>query len=108
MALRIGSLRARLVLEVPAETPDGAGGVRRSFVAAATVWARVETLRGQEGVYAGSPGQALTHRVTMRYRDGVDASMRLRLGSRLLAIRTVFDPQERGRALACLCEEVSP
>lgn len=108
MALPVGALRARLILEVPSETPDGVGGVLRGFAPAATLWARIETLRGQEAFAAASLGQTLTHRVTLRFHAGLDASMRLRLGARLFAIRAIIDAEERRRVLACLCEELAP
>lgn len=103
----IGALRTRLVLEAPAETSDGAGGVIRQFAAAMVLWGHVAVLKGLEARVANVPGQVLSHRVTLRWRSGVDASMRLRLGTRLLAIRAVYDPDERRRTLVCLCQETS-
>jgi SPP1 family predicted phage head-tail adaptor len=102
-------MRRRLVLEKPQETPDAAGGVRRTFIAAATLWGRVEPLQAQERIAAESAGQTLTHRITLRWTSLADASCRFRLGSaRIFTVRTVFDPDERRRTLLCLCEEVRP
>lgn len=103
----VGALRTRLVLEAPTETSDGAGGVTRQFAATMTLWGQVVALRGRQTVLAGVPGQALSHRVTLRWRSGLDSSMRLRIGSRVLAIRSVYDPDETRRVLVCLCEEVA-
>ncbi len=108
MALPLGAMRARLVLEAPSETPDGAGGVTRTFVARSALWARIEPLSAQERLVADSAGQVLTHRITLRWRAGLDAAMRWRSGARLFAIRTVMDPDERRRTLVCLCEEIRP
>jgi SPP1 family predicted phage head-tail adaptor len=104
----LGGMRHRLWLEAPVETADEAGGVRRSFAAVAAMWGALRPLRAEEGRTAGSPGQTLTHRVELHWRAGVDAGMRLRAGSRVLAIRSVVDPQERRRRLVCLCEEIRP
>lgn len=104
----IGALRTRLVLEAPTESPDGAGGVTRRFDAMMVVWGKVSLLKGSETLVAGVPGQVLSHRVTLRWRSGVTAAMRLRLGARILAIRAVYDPGEARRTLVCLCQEVSP
>jgi SPP1 family predicted phage head-tail adaptor len=104
----IAALRTRLVLETPVETPDGAGGVTRSWIPAATVWGHVTPTRGEDSVVAGAPGQTISHRVALRWRAGLDSSMRLKLGSRRFAIRSVYDPQERRRMLVCLCQEVKP
>ena len=104
----IAQLRRRLTLEQPVEAPDGAGGVTRSFAGAATLWGAVAPLGGDEEVRAGAVGQRVTHRIHLRWRAGLDASMRLRLGARLFLIRAVWDPDERRRRLVCLCEEGKP
>ena len=45
LTMTIAALRRRLVIESAVETPDGAGGVHRSFVVAASAWGRVTPLR---------------------------------------------------------------
>ncbi|GGH13890.1 tail protein [Alsobacter metallidurans] len=104
----IAQFRRRLTLEAPTETPDGAGGVRRTFAAVAQVWGRIDPVGGEDDIRAGALGQSVTHRIALRWRAGVDASRRLRLGTRLFLIRSVWDPDERRRRLVCLCEEVKP
>jgi SPP1 family predicted phage head-tail adaptor len=100
------TFRKRIGLETPVEQADGAGGVTRTFSVTATLWGRVTPLRGEDGVVAAARGQVLTHRVVLRYRAGLDTTIRLRVGGRRLAIRAVYDPDERRRLLLCLCEEV--
>jgi SPP1 family predicted phage head-tail adaptor len=94
-------------LEVPLESPDGFGGVIRSYAAGPQVWGAIEMLKGEERVRAGRSEEAITHRVTMRYRDGVTAAMRLARGLRRFAIRAVADPDGTRRELVCLVEEIS-
>lgn len=106
--LPVGQRRTRVEVLVPAETPDGFGGVRRTWSVRQSIWAAVEPLRADETARASSPGQLVTHRVTLRWASAVDGSMRLRRGARLFAVRTVYDPDERRRDLVCLCEEVKP
>jgi SPP1 family predicted phage head-tail adaptor len=104
----IGALRRRLVLEEPVATPDGLGGATQDFVTVAAVWAQVEWLGGSERWLMGRPEQAATHRVTLRWRDGVDSGQRLRDGTRFYDIRAVVDPDGGRRRLVCLVEEISP
>ena len=104
----IGARGRRFVLEVPLESPDGFGGVIRTYAAGPQVWGAIELLRGDERVRAGRPEQAVTHRVTLRYRDGVTAAMRLTRGLRRFAIRSAADPDGTRRDLVCLVEEISP
>ena len=103
----IGARGRRFVLEVPLESPDGFGGVIRTYAAGPQVWGAIELLRGDERVRAGRPEQAVTHRVTLRYRDGVTAAMRLVRGLRRFAIRSAADPDGTRRDLVCLVEEIS-
>lgn len=104
----VASLRHRLVLEAPVEADDGAGGRTRHYAAVASLWGRVAPLKGGEDDVADATGQVLTHRVWLRWRAGVDASMRLRFGERILSVRSVTDPGERRRSLVLLCQEVRP
>src|ERR671912_1923322 len=93
----IGARRRRFVLELPLESPDGFGGVVRTYAAGPQVWGAIEMLKGDERVRAGRPEQAVTHRVTMRYGDGVTAAMRLAWGLRKVAIRAASDPDGERR-----------
>lgn len=104
----IGALRRRLVLEAPVATADGLGGTTQSFETVAAVWAQVEWLSGGERWRMGRAEQYATHRVTMRWRDGVDAGQRLLDKDRVFDIRAVADPDGGRRRLTCLVEEVSP
>ena len=107
-AAGLSRLRRRIVIETPVESADGAGGVRRSWTAAATVWAAVQPLKAVDAPPLALPGQTVTHRVTLRWRAGLTTAARLRLGSRVFALRAVHDPEERGRILVCHAEEVKP
>lgn len=103
-----GSLRRRVTLEAPADVVDEIGGASREWVAVATVWAAIETPRGTTRLAADHPEQTITHRVTLRWREGVTGGMRLRLGARLFAVKAVRDPDERGVVLVLDCEEITP
>ena len=48
----------------------------------------------------------MSHRITLRWRVGVDAGQRLRDGSQVFDIRAVGDPDGGRRRLICLVEEV--
>jgi len=105
-SLPIGARSRRFVLEVPLEMPDGFGGVIRSYRPGPQVWGAMEMLSGSERIRAGRPEQCLTHRVTLRYRDGVTGAMRLTSGLRRFAIRAASDPDGSRRDLVCLVEEI--
>lgn len=104
----IGRLKRRLSLEAPVTAADGLGGRTQGFATEAAFWAQFEWLSGGEHWQRGRPEQRATHRVTLRWRSGLDAGKRLRDGERLFDIRAVADPDGGRRRLVCLVEEVTP
>ena len=86
----IGALNRRLVLEAPAETSDGAGGVVRTYEAVTTLWAQVTSVSARGDIAAGSLGAVLRHRIVIRARSGIGTRHRLRDGAhvyRIVAVR---------------------
>jgi SPP1 family predicted phage head-tail adaptor len=102
-----GALNQRLVLEVPVETPDGAGGVTRGYAAAATLWAAVTPLSAHEAVVAAAGGASVTHRILMRARGDVTVHCRLRKDTRIWRIVTVREDDASSRFLRIEAEERS-
>lgn len=103
--IRLGKLRHRLVIETRETTPDGAGGEVVTWAAGATIWASIEPLSGVELLRRDRLSGTLTHRITVRYREGIAPAMRFRLMDRIFEIAVVRDVDERHRWLDCLCEE---
>jgi SPP1 family predicted phage head-tail adaptor len=91
-------------------TQDSAGGVRNDDATVfAEVWAAVEAISATafgKKVYAGQQEVAeVTHRVTIRYIDGVKASMVVWFRDRQFEIEAVVDPDEQQKVLFLLCNE---
>jgi len=105
-SLSIGARARRFVLELPLEQPDGFGGVIRTYAPGPQLWGAIKMLSGTERVRADRPEQSLTHRITLRYREGVTGAMRLTSGLRRFAIRAAADPDGSKRDLVCLVEEM--
>ena len=106
--LPIGARARRFVLELPLETPNGFGGVIRTYVAGPQLWGALEMVHQAERERAASIEQTVTHRVRLRWRDGVTGAMRLTCGPRRFRIKAATDPDGAKRDLVCLVEEVSP
>jgi head-tail adaptor len=90
----IGALNRRLVLEAPAETGDGAGGVTRTYETAATLWAQVTPVSARSDSAGDGLGAVLRHRIVMRARNGISMRHRLRDGTRvyrIIAMRETVD-----------------
>ena len=58
------------------QDPD-TGESRPEWVEVDTVWAAIEPLSAREFIAAQSTQSQITARIVIRYRDGLDASMRL-------------------------------
>jgi SPP1 family predicted phage head-tail adaptor len=100
-----GALRDRLLLEQPAETADGAGGVTRGYASVATLWAALTPVAARDGVVADALGGTVTHRIVIRARADVTTRHRLRAGARIFRIVTLRDQDGRGRFLEIGAQE---
>jgi SPP1 family predicted phage head-tail adaptor len=104
----IGKFRHRLTLVEPDETPDGMGGVARTWNSLGEVWAAIEPVSANDMVAADRRLGRITHRVTIRRRSEITLAHRLLLGQRVFVLLAVRDADEQGRFLECLVEEERP
>jgi SPP1 family predicted phage head-tail adaptor len=100
-----GELRAELALEACSTAPDGLGGFTGTWIETATVFAKIEPVAAESAFGAGQTLESVTHRFTLRHRDGVASGMRFVRAGRVFDILTVHDPDESGRYLVCKVKE---
>lgn len=100
-----GELDPRLVLEVPVETADGAGGVTRSYAEVTTLWAAVRPSGAAGEIVAAAPGATVTHRILIRARSDVTTRHRLRDGTRIYRIVALRDQDGTGHFIEIAAEE---
>lgn len=100
-----GAFRHELALEAATLTPDGSGGHAVSWSEVATLFARIEPVSAVSRFGAAQTLETVTHRVTMRHRQGIASGMRLGRLGRAFEIVTVHDPDETGRYLVCRVRE---
>lgn len=100
-----GALRTEFALEESVTMPDAFGGYTEGWVERATLFAQVEPLAAQSSFGAGQTLETATHRVTVRWREGIRSGMRFRRDQRVLDIVTVHDPDETQRYLVCRTRE---
>lgn len=113
--MRLGALRHLVRLEQPAAgEPDALGTpTPEHWESVADVRAAIEPLSGREIVSAKQVDPRTTHKVTIRWRAGVSARMRIvvpaRSGSpeRSLQIVSVINEDERDRTLVLMAQEVA-
>jgi SPP1 family predicted phage head-tail adaptor len=90
-----GDLNRRLVLEAPAESDDGAGGVTRLYDVVTTLWAQVVPLAARLDAAAGSLGAVARYRIVIRMRSGITTQHRLQDGTRLYRVIATRDSADR-------------
>ncbi|RJG45897.1 phage head closure protein [Mesorhizobium sp. DCY119] len=100
-----GRLRTELALQECVVTSDGLGGHGETWSEIASVFAMVEPVGAQSVFGAGQSLETVTHRVTIRRRDGVASGMRFVRQERVFEIVTVHDPDETSRYMVCRVRE---
>jgi SPP1 family predicted phage head-tail adaptor len=101
-----GQMTARLDLEMVEPQADGQGGAEMHWSIVSSMWARIEPVSfvvTEKG--AAAENAVVTHRIWVRFHDGISAGQRFRKGERVFAIKAVRDPDETRRYLVCHCEE---
>ena len=101
----IADLRARVTLQAPLESDDGAGGVTVAWADVATVWALVEAQSAREQIVSGHLDGVVSHKVILRHRDDLRGGWRIVSEGQVLRVLAAHDPDGRGRTLECRCEE---
>ena len=96
--------RHRVTIQAVTLIFDGMGGWEETWADLATVWARVEALKGEEYFAAAQMQNSVSHRVTMRYRADLTPTHRLIFEGRTLDIEAVL-PDERKSRLVIMCTE---
>lgn len=76
---RVGERNARVVLLSQKQTPDGQGGFKKEPLKPfATVWAKILVPKFWEGNSGGSPASAITQGITIRRRNDVERSVKVK------------------------------
>jgi len=106
------NFRWRIQIVQPTLTQDSFGGTKPDDATIfAEVWASVEAagtltaLKGREIFSAQQKVSQASHIVTIRYLDGVKASMNVWFRNRQFQIQSVIDPDEQRKILFLLCLE---
>lgn len=103
-----GAMRHRLTIESPVDTPDGCGGLIRTFVARATISAAMQHAKMSHR--AGSFGETveITHLIHLRSSADVAAGWRLRKGARRFEIVAILPDDQASGFILCHCRELVP
>lgn len=103
--MRAGRLRHQISIEQVTETPDGSGGLVKTWSVFAPLRASYEPLMGKELFSAQQEQANVSTRFRVRHVAGITPKMRVVFDSRRFNIEGVIDVGGRGRELHLMCTE---
>jgi SPP1 family predicted phage head-tail adaptor len=106
--MQIGKLRHRVTIQAQASpVPRNATGEPEpSYTDVDTVWAAIEPASGREFYAAEQVNAEVSHKVTIRYYDGLTTDHRLKFGTRIFDINVVRKISEVSARHELLCKEL--
>ena len=104
MALDIGRMRERVTVQQATERRNSLGETTLEWATYASRWASVQGVSSREALELGQVDVSVTHRVRMRYVDGMTHNMRLSWRDRVLEIVSLLEYDNRSEHVA-VCEE---
>lgn len=99
-----GSLRERIEIQKSTETRSALGEVTQEWAAWATRFASVATLSSKQVLNAEQNTLRITHKVRLRYLDGLKSTYRIKWRNRILQIVSVLE-HANFTVHELLCEE---
>lgn len=103
--LQIGQLNRRVTIQQRSAVIGDFGQQSTYWSDVCTVWAHVAPLTGRELVNAQARFSEVTYRVTILYRKGITAAMRVLFEDLTLNVGAVIDPDTEHVSLQLLCSE---
>lgn len=103
--IRPGELNERVTVQQHSEERNALGETVMSWSDFAVRWAKVEGVSSREALQFGQQNFDVTHKVKMRYLDGLTNKMRISWRGRTLEIISVLEHASRSEH-ELICQEV--
>ena len=102
--MKIANLRERITIQSLSRTADGQCGFTESWSDFAEVWAEIKPASAMERIFGQRVESNVTHKITIRWLDGVISEMRINYQGRLFQIHGVrrIDEQRWFMILDCV------
>jgi SPP1 family predicted phage head-tail adaptor len=105
--MRVGKLNKLITIQYKKTVTDPVNGnITEVWVDLYTLWASVDTLKLNEVFKAQAIEINATHKLTSRYRAGIDSKMRIKYGDRKFEIKNIRDLEEKHVYLDYICSEL--
>lgn len=102
--INIGKMRERITVLAASGVTNSLGEAVLTYNTTSAVWASVEGVAASEALEAGQQSVNITHRVRLRYLEGLTQQMRLSWRNRTLEIVSLLEYGNRTEHVA-ICEE---
>ena len=103
--MRSGNLKHKITIQSYSETQNDFGEVVKGWADLKTVYSSITPLSAKEFFKEGVQAE-VTHKIEMRYFDGVKPKMQVIYGARIFSITSVIDIREANKTLQLICKEV--
>jgi SPP1 family predicted phage head-tail adaptor len=103
--LNSGQLRHKIRFQKLEGQEDELGQYRETWVDDASAWCMIKTMQGREYYAAAASQSENTYRFVMRYRPGIDSSMRIVYQGRIFNIDSAINDDEMNRTLTLIAKE---
>ena len=103
--VKISDLRHRITFQSERKVADEHHGHTSIWDNVATVWAKVEPVSGREYYYSHQLKNVISHKITIRYWEGLTAELRIIFEERIMKIESLINLQEQERFIEIRCIE---
>lgn len=104
--MEIGKLRHRITLQQQMNTQNDYGAFVTTWQDIANVWAEIKPISGREHFSAQQVQSEVTAQVWIRYREGIEPTMRLEHNNKHYEIISVLNYQGLNKTLQLMCKEL--
>ena len=104
--MRPGLLQYRVEIQQPTSTSDAMGQPVNTWKTTQTRWAGVMPLTSREGFFAKSVRPELSHRITLRWFNGLEHGHRIKMDARIFDIASIINVDEGNHTLQVDCVEL--
>lgn len=101
-----GELRHRITIQKLNNFQNEYGEVSELWEDILNVRAGIYPISGKEFFAAETVNSEITHKVKIRYIEGITPNMRIKFNNRIFSIESVINFQERNIEIQLLCKEL--
>jgi len=95
--MKISDLNKRIELQSFTDVRSSGGAHTKSWTTYATVWAKIKP-RHKTEIFQGRNNLPVTdHKITIRYRTGVEGKHRIKYGTRYMDIKSIINIDEASK-----------